>query len=344
MILTVTLNPALDVTYCVDRLAVHSATRVQHVRQRAGGKGVNVARFAAAARPAVTVCATGLAGGLRGEAIRADVAKLGIREEFEAIAGESRQTVTIVDGGFPAPPHPTELREPGPAVGADEWDRFLRRFGSLARDARVVVLSGSLPPGIPGDAYATLTHAGRRAGARVIVDTGGRALRSACAAAPDIIKPNELELGDALPSAWQDHSDTGGKPHEAGGRRERVIAAARALRELGARAVVASQGHAGSVAVTADGAWRVTHPRIDGNPVGAGDALVAGLALAMAPGHIEAADPDRRFASGQLDPAGLALASGLAMASVQGSGDVDPAAAERLAGLVRVRRIGGSKP
>lgn len=318
MILTVTLNPALDVTYWVDRLAVRSATWVPRVRQRAGGKGVNVARAAAAARPAVTVCATGLAGGLRGAAIRADVARLGVREEFEVIAGESRQTVTIVEDHQPATRHPTELREQGPAVGTDEWNRFLRRFGALAGDARVVVLSGSLPPGIPGDAYATLTLAARRAGARVIVDTGGQALRVACAAVPDIIKPNESELADALPPVRQDR----------GGR---VVAAAQALRELGARAVVASQGHAGSVAVTAEGAWRVTHPRVEGNPVGAGDALVAGLALGQ-------------LAPGRVDPASLALASGLAMASVQGSGDVDPAAVERLAGLVRVRRIGGSKP
>src|SRR5581483_5187096 len=201
VILTVTLNPAVDVTYLVDRLVPRSAATVASARQRAGGKGVNVARVAAAC--GADVCATGLAGGSRGEMIVAWLAEQGVPAAFEPIAGESRQTLTIVETGRGsagrggAAGHPTELREIGPVVTSGEWSRFLDRFAGLAAAAGVVVLSGSLPPGVPDGAYAALTGIARRAGSPVILDTGGPALRLACAAGPDIVKPNESELMSA---------------------------------------------------------------------------------------------------------------------------------------------------
>jgi tagatose 6-phosphate kinase len=155
VILTVTLNPALDVTYRVDLLVSRSAMRVTEVHQRAGGKGLNVARVVAACGAAV--CATGLAGGARGArgaSIRSSLARAGVRDEFAAIAGETRQTVTIVSGDQSPP---TELREPDPSVTAAEWERFRARYAVL-----------------------TAVAAARRV--PVIVDAGGSALRLACAA------------------------------------------------------------------------------------------------------------------------------------------------------------------
>jgi tagatose 6-phosphate kinase len=275
---------------------------------------VNVARVAAAC--AADVRATGLAGGGRGAQLRACVAGHGIREEFCPIEGETRQTVNIVEterAGLP-----TELREPGPVVTAAEWNRFVDRFPSLAAEADVVTMSGSLPPGVPADAYATLTSATRSvSAARVIVDAGGEALRLACAAGPDLVKPNEAEL---LATAGPNDEPT---------RLRRVLAGASSLRDLGAVAVVVSLGRSGSVAVTPDGRWRASHDAVSGgNPVGAGDALVAGLALSTSTDW----------------PAALKRASGLAVASVLSSsaGDVDPAAAERFEGHVRIREIRGS--
>jgi tagatose 6-phosphate kinase len=317
VILTVTLNPAIDVTYYLDSLIRHAGLRVDRVLQRAGGKGVNVARVAA--RCGATVCATGLAGGHRGDQLREGVAEYGIGEEFCAIAGETRQTVNIVETGQAG--LPTELREPGPAVTGAEWARFLDRFIVLAASADVVAMSGSLPPGVPADAYATLTAATRSvSAAKVIVDTGGEALRLACAARPDLVKPNEGELLSVTSTE--------------GGRMHRVLAGASALRGLGAAAVVVSLGRSGSVAVTPEGRWRASHDAVSGgNPVGAGDALVAGLALSVADGK-----------PGSGWPAALTRASGLAMASVlaASAGEVDPATAERFAGTIRVREIRGS--
>lgn len=326
MILTVTLNAAIDVTYRVERFVPGSAMRVEHVHQRAGGKGINVARvLAAVGAPA---CATGLAGGRRGEAIRAEVRARGIREEFEAIAAESRQTVVVTDGMR----HPTELDEPGPAIRPEEWDRFHRRFASLAREARVVVLAGSLPPGVPPDAYARLCAAARHAGASVIVDAGGPALRLACGAGPDIVTPNHRELDHAVAEDVDaDDGAAGGDrtaSAESPGRVAATQRAAERLRGLGAGAVVASLGSEGVAAVTPDGCWRVSHRRIPGNPVGAGDALAAGLAAGLY--------------AGRGWPEMLASATGLAMASVRQpwAGDLDAAEAADLAASVQVRREG----
>ena len=343
MILTVTLNPAIDVTYYVDALVRQSGLRVTRVLERSGGKGVNVARVAAAC--AADVTATGLTGGRRGQQLRADVAEAGIHEEFCQIKGETRQTVNIVETGRPG--LPTELREPGPPVSQAEWDHFRKRFTSLAAEADVVTMSGSLPPGVPADAYATLTALTRSASAaKVIVDTGGEPLRLACAAGPDLVKPNEAEL-------------LGATATDGPTRLDRVLAGAAGLRDLGAAAVVVSLGHSGSVAVTPDGRWRASHSAIPGgNPVGAGDALVAGLALSAVDRRAvgrravgrRAADSreDESWAAGNWAagnwPQALRQASGLAMASVlaASAGEVDPAAARRFAEHVRIREIRGA--
>jgi fructose-1-phosphate kinase PfkB-like protein len=203
----------------------------------------------------------------------------------------------------------------------------------------VVVLSGSLPPGVPEDGYAALTEAARHSGrASVIVDAGGAALRLACAAGPDVVKPNESELMAASSDGAKAHAGLDAGSRAGAGRAVRVLAAAESLRRLGASAVVASLGRTGSVAVTPAGRWRVRHPQLDGNPVGAGDALVAGLALQAAVlGTADWTAADWAAA--------LARASGMAAASVlsPSAGEADPAEATRLAQSVRIRKMGQAR-
>lgn len=259
MILTVTLNAALDVTYVVDRLVPRSSHRVGTTYERAGGKGVNVARvLAALGHPAV---ATGLVGGPTGTALLGELREAGLHEEFTTIAGDSRRTVTVVsreDGDA------TVFNQPGPRVQPQEWAAFTTRYAGLLPNADVAVLSGSLPPGLPEDAYAQLVTRAAAAGVATVLDTSGPALLAALGARPDIVKPNAAELAAV----------TGGQ--------DPVVGAAR-LRALGARAVVASSGAAGLYAVTAEGSWRARPPeRLDGNPTGAGDACVAALAAGLA--------------------------------------------------------------
>ena len=271
MIVTVTLNPALDLTYEVDALIPHGTHRVAAVAERAGGKGLNVARVLhTAGEP---VLATGLLGGGTGERVAALLARDGLASSFAPIAGETRRTVAVADHD-----DATGFWEPGPLVTGDEWDAFRARYAGLLADATVVVLSGSLPRGLPADAYATLITAARQAGVRSILDTSGDPLRAALAAAPDVVKPNREELL-ALVTAVEGAGDAVADGDEPDGE---LVRLAQVARGLGAGTVVASAGPDGLVAVTADGVWRARPPEVvDGNPTGAGDASVAALARGL---------------------------------------------------------------
>ncbi|MFF6773029.1 1-phosphofructokinase family hexose kinase [Streptomyces sp. NPDC012637] len=276
MILTVTLNAALDITHHVDRLRPHAAHRVHGVAARAGGKGVNVSRVLhALGRPTLV---TGLAGGATGAAVRRELHRAGLAEELIPVVGETRRTVAVVDASTG---DTTTLLEPGPVVLPEEWSLFRDAFGALLARATVVVLSGSLPPGLPDDAYAVLVRAARERGVPALLDTSGPALLAALPAGPALVKPNADELAEvaarfaAAAGAGPDPGPDG--PHRA------ALPAAEALLSAGAEAVVASLGAAGMVAVTAEGAWRARPPeRLRGNPTGAGDAAVAALAVGLA--------------------------------------------------------------
>ncbi|MCY0931783.1 1-phosphofructokinase family hexose kinase [Streptomyces sp. H27-H1] len=261
MILTVTLNAALDVTYFVDEVTPHTTHRVERTVERAGGKGINVARvLTTLGHP---VFATGLAGGRAGQLIRDDLRASGVRDALVPVRGESRRTVTVVCGRRG---DATVFNEPGPTVDPRSWTAFTRRFTELARRARVVVLAGSLPPGLPSDAYAELVATARAAGAVTVLDTSGPALLAALDAHPDVIKPNAAEILEAT-------------------RRSDLAQAAAELQSHGARTVIASAGPEGLYALTPEGHHRVRPPALlRGNPTGAGDACVAALAAGLAAG------------------------------------------------------------
>ncbi|MEU9045954.1 MULTISPECIES: 1-phosphofructokinase family hexose kinase [unclassified Kitasatospora] len=297
MILTVTLNAALDVTYRLGRLRPHASNRVRETAARAGGKGINVSRVLHTLGHDTVV--TGLAGGPTGEALRRDLAQAGITDRLVPIAGETRRTVAVVDEDLG---DTTILLEPGPVVTAAEWALFLDRYGELVSRAEAVVLSGSLPGGMPADAYAALIRLARAHRVPAVLDAAGEALRAGLAEEPAVVKPNAHELAEA--------SGTG-DPR----------AGAEALRAAGARAVVASLGPAGLIACTLQGSWAARPPEaIAGNPAGAGDAAVAALALGLVAGTPW---PERLTRAVALSAA--AVAAPLA-------GDFDPAVHRRLLG------------
>ncbi|MFF2526522.1 1-phosphofructokinase family hexose kinase [Streptomyces liangshanensis] len=265
MILTVTLNTALDITYRTPRLVPHTTHRVSEVIERPGGKGLNVARVLAALGHETVV--TGFAGGGTGDVLR-ELLRLapGIPayappvDALVPIAGATRRTVAVVDGSTG---DTTQLNEPGPVVSAAEWAAFLARYEELLAGADAVALCGSLPPGIHVGAYADLVRGARGAGVPVLLDTGGEPLRRGIAARPDLVKPNADELARLT------------------GSRE-PLRATRDARRRGAHAVVASLGPDGVLAATPDGVWRACPPApAKGNPTGAGDSVVAGLLSAL---------------------------------------------------------------
>ncbi|MFE0529485.1 1-phosphofructokinase family hexose kinase [Micromonospora parva] len=261
LIISVALNPALDVTYTVPDLVPDTSHRVTDVVSRAGGKGLNVARVLRQLGAETMVL--GLAGGAAGERIEAELATAGVPARFTRLDTETRRTVTVLGRGTA-----TVLNEPGPRVTVAQWESFREQFAERVRAARVVVLSGSRPPGVPETAYRDLVTIARAGGVQTIVDTDGAALRHALAAAPTLVKPNVHEAAELL-----------GRPVRT---RDDAVRVAHRLVRLGAVAGVVSRGADGFVAVNGGAAYSARAPeRMAGNPTGAGDALAAVLAYGL---------------------------------------------------------------
>lgn len=305
MILAVCLNPALDVTYHVDALVPGASHRVRSVHERAGGKAGNAAHVLSQLGEEVALL--GFAGGSRGERFRAALGS--VHDRLTCIRGETRQSVAVVGAD-----DVTVLNEPGPAVAAHEWEALLAAVTAALPAAGAVVLAGSLPSGLPEDAYAQLVRLARRADRPTVLDTGGPQLLAALAERPTVAAPNHHEAAEALGSPLCG-------PDEA-------LAAAADLSGRSGGAVVISVGSAGLVAATPQHRWRAAPPRVlVGNPTGAGDALTAALG--------------RGVAEGRCLPEVLADAVALSGAAVvrPTAGEVDRVTYDELRPLCRVEEV-----
>lgn len=256
MIVTLTPNPAIDVTYRVGTHTPGDTNRVLEVQRRPGGKGVNVARVLAALDVPVRAVLP-----LGGEAGRWLSTALDVPFEPVAISGETRTTVTVTGDG-----HPTVYTEPGPEVSEEEWTAFGARLAGCLARAGFLVISGSLPHGASPDLVADWVHIARDAGVRTLVDASGPALLAA-ARTGAVVKPNRAELLAATSAADE-------------------AAGAALLLRSGAQLAVVSRGSGGLAAYTPDGVFTVPAiPGVHGNPTGAGDAATAGLAAALSAGR-----------------------------------------------------------
>ncbi|MFE6223709.1 1-phosphofructokinase family hexose kinase [Streptomyces sp. NPDC057854] len=302
MIVTVTLNTALDLTYEVPALVPHTSHRVARSAERPGGKGVNVARVLAALGHDTVV--TGFAGGPTGDRLRELLAPVPrLTDALVATEAATRRTVAVVDTGAG---DTTQFNEAGAAVTPEEWAALRSRYAELLPGAAAVALCGSLPPGVHVGAYADLVRTARAAGVPVLLDTSGEPLRRGIAARPDLVKPNADELAGLTGSR---------DPHRA------TLDA----RRRGAHAVVASLGPDGLLAATPDGLWHAAPPaRVHGNPTGAGDSVVAALLAGLV---AETPWPER-----------LAHATALSAATVAApvAGEYDPQVLADLLPKIRV--------
>jgi tagatose 6-phosphate kinase len=311
MILVVALNPALDITHHVAGADWAGVNRPFAVHARAGGKGLNVARTLRALGQSVTL--TGLAGGLTGQVVVDGIDGTGIVAELTPIAGETRRTFVVTDS---VSGHTALFNEPGPAVTEQEFEQFLATYDKALAATELVVLSGSLPGQVPTEAYSWLIAAAGAAGVPAILDTGGAALTLGAAAGPALVKPNLAEL----------EATAGTSLHMAAGPDLAAVEdAGRTLVAAGAGAAVVSIGANGLLAVTREGTWHARPPDpVPGNPTGAGDAVVAGLADSLI--------------RGQNWPTMLrhAVALGTAAAAAPVAGEFAAADYERLAPTVHV--------
>lgn len=265
-VLCVALNAALDLTYDVDAVVLGDVNRVTTTHAHAGGKAINVARLLTDAGREALVC--GFAGGLVGAEITALLDEAGVAHRMVPSAGPSRRTVTVTTAGCG---ESTGFYEPGPPITTAEWQAFLAAYRDEVDECVLAVLAGSLPPGVPPDAYRQLTAAARARSVPVIIDAHGKALLHALDAGPSLVKPNEAELADAAGLS---------RPLSTAA----AVDAARRLLEAGAERVVVSLGRRGLIGMAGERAWLVAGPVVEGNPAGAGDAVVAVLAEAQLAG------------------------------------------------------------
>ncbi|OIH95482.1 1-phosphofructokinase family hexose kinase [Curtobacterium sp. MCBA15_001] len=293
MIVVVTPNPAVDVTYRVDVQRIGTTQRVQRVERRPGGKGLNVARVLAA--EGIATHSVLPLGGAAGTWVADQVRALGLDLTVVPVDGETRTTVTVVDDLA----HPTMFGEPGPRTTSESWDRVRDAVRRRLPTAGALVVSGSLPVGAAAEVVVPMVRDAVAAGVLVVADLSGPALLAAAGAGASVCKPNRDELAEA----------TGLADERAG---------ALALLDGGAGLVVVSRGHEGIAAHTTDRTVTVPAvPGITGNPTGAGDAATAGLVLALGAG----ADLQTALRS--------AAAYGAAAVLRPVAGEVDRAAAHR---------------
>lgn len=192
MILTVSLNPAVDKTCGIESVQPGTVNRLKSVVSVAGGKGINVTKILRQFH--MPVAAVGFLGGAGGKLIEEAMEELGVECHFTRIKGQTRTNVNILaeDGSV------TELLEPGPVIREKELEEFRKQFSGCLELSEIAVLSGSVPEGVPADIYRQLIEECHRNGVKVILDTSGEALRAGILAKPDLLKPNLKELESLL--------------------------------------------------------------------------------------------------------------------------------------------------
>jgi 1-phosphofructokinase len=300
MIVTVTPNPSIDRTVTLDAaLARGAVQRLTSSTSEPGGKGVNVAR----ALTLAAVDALALLPAAETDPIVAALHAAGVPFRCVPTAGAVRTNVAITEPDGTT----TKLNEPGAVVDAATRAALTRAVGEAAADAAWVVLSGSLPPGLPDDWYAEVAATLRAARCKVAVDTSERPLAALAAsfdtAAPDVIKPNADELAGLVGASGAELENA-----VAAGDPDPVVSAARQVVERGARTVLVTLGAAGAVLVDETGSWLATPPPITPrSTVGAGDSALAGYLRA----EVGGAPPPRRLQ--------MAVAYGSAAAALPGS-------------------------
>lgn len=270
MIITVTLNPALDKTVEIPDFSLDAVNRITAMRTDPGGKGLNVSKVIAKLGGTSTV--VGVLGGTTGRRIADAMDALGIACQFTFVDGETRTNLKVID---PARHTNTDLNEPGLTVDQETLDHMRDALVAAIRPGDIVVLSGSLPKGAPADTYGSWTAACRTAGARVFLDADGEPLAHGLAAKPYLAKPNNHELSRLTGHALETADD--------------LLAAARTLIADGVERVVVSMGGDGALFVSANRAYRAEGLRVPvGSTVGAGDSMVAALAYAAEQGMADA--------------------------------------------------------
>ncbi|HEV3319089.1 MAG TPA: 1-phosphofructokinase family hexose kinase [Solirubrobacteraceae bacterium] len=312
MIITVTLNAAIDKSLSVPNFRLGRRHRTVEQRTMAGGKGVNVARtLKALGQP---VIATGFAGGVTGTHIVEQLTDEAVLNDFVRIREESRTNTSVLD---PTTGEQTEINERGPSVSEREVELFADKLLYLARGAAIVVFAGSLPRGVEPEIYASLIRDLARMEVTTVIDTDGEPLHHAVRAEPDVVSPNVLEAEELV-------------GHEFASEQERSLAV-REIAALGPREAIMTLPDGCYAQVLVDGQPSLKRARVlPREPVaksGSGDAFLAGYLAA----RYESRAPDQCLRFG--------VACGAESTARLGAGLIDPREARRLIGEVELTEV-----
>lgn len=312
MILTVTMNPSIDMAYDLDHLQIDQVNRAKAVNKTAGGKGLNVTRVIH--QMGYDVTATGLLGGEFGEYILEKLATEQIAADFTKITGETRNSIALLhDGG-----KQTEVLEKGPRITGTERVAFLKDFDALLDKSDLVTISGSLPQGLTEDFYTKLIELATQKDVAVLLDTSGASLETAVKSnsLPLLIKPNAAELG-ALVNKKIDDQDT-----------DEVVQLLRTPAFAKLKWISTSLGSNGAIVKHEDQLYRAEIPKVAAvSPVGSGDASLAGLAIGIS----------RHQAPVDIIKTSMTL--GMLNALESATGCVDPQKFQKYFDLVKVSKI-----
>ncbi|MGT2784405.1 tagatose-6-phosphate kinase [Streptococcus merionis] len=265
MILTITMNPSMDIAYQLDGFCLDTVNRPLETYKTAGGKGLNVTRVLS--QLGESVIASGLLGGKIGEFIQEELDKVTIAHDFYPISGDTRSCIAMLHGE-----QQTEILEKGPTILKSEAQGFLEKFEERVQTVSIISISGSLPNGLPVNFYEKIITICQKYDKPIVLDSSGDSLKSVLTSEqkPTVIKPNREELSQLL-----GRNITGD-----------IASLKKALQEElfnGIEWVIVSLGANGAFARHIDRFYKVSIPKIEVvNPVGSGDSTVAGITSALA--------------------------------------------------------------
>ena len=312
VIVTVTLNAALDRTLTVPNFQRGQRHRASQGLMLAGGKGINIAR--ALKLLGVPVVATGLVGGRTGTRIVEELTAEAILNDFVRIADESRTSTAVVD---PTAPTYTEINEWGPAVRPEELEMLVEKLAYLARGADAIVFAGSLPRDVDEGFYGEAIRELNRRGVQTVLDSEGQPLRVGVQAEPFLVSPNQREAEGLVGQEFSDDDD--------------FMLGLDAIAERGARNVLITQ-ESGCFALLREERetrrFRAAAPRVEPvSVVGSGDALLAAFLAA----RLDDKDDEEALK--------FAVATGTASTLEVGAGRFEPREIGRLVNAVEVREL-----
>jgi len=309
LIATITLNPSLDQHITVDGLVMDGTNRWSRLHRYAGGKGIDVSR--AIHEMGGRTVAYGFIGGPVGRAVEILLDEEEVPFSFTPVQRETRTNFIITDSKTSKQ---TRIDAPGPHISKNEFERFQRKMLRMRPSPDLIVVGGSLPPGIPNNVYYSIITEAKTFGVRVILDSDAQWLAEGIKAKPYLVKPNVREAEELLGR---------GLPDE-----DAIIKGALDIVEMGVEIAVISRGKEGIIAATSSEVLSAIPPEVKvKSAVGAGDCTIAGLALKLA--NEESLSKACR----------LAVALGTAAALTPGTELARRSDVEELLPLVKVRKI-----